>query len=328
MSEGYRVYGVTAAFHTDDATAQAIEDAREVCRFLGIDHVVYEAQGLFDQEVIQPFCSMCAEGSTPSPCVFCNRFCKIPLLERAALDLGCEYVATGHYARVVTLPDCGRYALKTALDHSKDQSYMLSLLTQEQLSKLVLPLGGYTKTEIRFHAESLGIPVAHRPDSQDLCFIKDDYRDFLLSRGVEDKPGVIVTKDGRVVGEHQGLHRYTLGQRKGLGVALGEPCFVLEKNTQDNTLVIGFKEDSYLSSVTVSGMNWIAFDTAPQLFECSVKIRYRSEPVPCSVRHDGNNTIRIDFHSPQSLTATGQYAVCYQGDLLLGGGMISAVEFA
>ncbi len=328
IAQGYRVIGVTCRFVDDEASADAVKNAEMVCRHLGIDHFVYDARALFEAQVINPFCRLCAQGMTPSPCVFCNRNCKIPVLLKAADDLGCEKVATGHYARVVELVDQGRFTLKVALDHNKDQSYMLSLLDQDQLSRLVLPLGGYTKQEVRSHAASLGIPVATRPESQDLCFVPGDYRDFLLAQGIPDDPGPIVLHSGKVVGEHKGLHHYTLGQRKGLGVALGRPCFVVEKRTDDNTLVVGFEEESLIDSVEVDQLNWMAFDSCEKPFECSVKIRYRSKAVPCTVTPLGQKRVRVTFLNNQSLTAPGQYAVFYQGDLLCGGGVISSVRFA
>ena len=324
LSEGYRVTGVTCIFHDDEASRAAVSDAEEVCRFLGIDHVVYEAQQVFDEVVVQPFVEECCAGLTPSPCVTCNRFCKIPVLCKAADDLGCEKIATGHYARVVEDLDAGRFTLKRALDETKDQTYMLSLLTQDQLARLVLPLGGYTKAEVRHYAQAHGIPVAHRPESQDLCFIAGDYRDFLLDAGIEDQPGSIKTLNGEVVGQHEGLHRYTLGQRKGLGVALGEPQFVVSKDTLDNALVIAPKRDAFITSVEVAEVNWmLAMPEGP----CTVKIRYRSAPVLATLLALDANRVRVTFNEPQTLTAPGQCCAFYQGSVLLGGGIIDKVVF-
>lgn len=325
LSEGYRVTGITCVFQDGPDATATIEAAGAVCRHLGIDHVVYEVQDIFDQTVIQPFVQDCAAGLTPAPCVTCNRYCKIPVLCLAADELGCEKIATGHYARVVEDLDTGRFTLKRALDESKDQTYMLSLLSQEQLARLVLPLGGYTKPEVRHYAEEQGISVAHRPESQDLCFVESDYRDFLAQHGVEDVPGSIVTPDGVQVGTHTGLHRYTLGQRKGLGVAMGEPYFVVDKDAWANTLTIAPRERTLIDAVEVTSLNWmLECPTQP----CTVKIRYRSNPALAHVSPLPDQRVRVEFREPQSLTAPGQCCAFYSGSVLLGGGIIDKVIFS
>jgi tRNA-specific 2-thiouridylase len=324
LSEGYQVTGVTCVFCDGDDAVSNIQAAESVCRHLGIDHVVYEAQEIFNQEVIHPFIHDCASGLTPAPCVMCNRHCKIPVLCAAADELGCDKVATGHYARVIQDRKTARFALKRALDESKDQSYMLSLLTQDQLARLVLPLGGYTKLEVRAYAEEHGIPVAHRAESQDLCFITGDYRDFLRDAGIEDERGKIVTFEGEIVGEHKGLHHYTLGQRKGLGVAMGEPYFVVAKDPHNNTIVIAPKNRTFISSLEVKDLNWM-FEI-PQ-GPCMVKIRYRSKPALADVVVLDGGRARINFYDPQSLTAPGQCCAIYQGSDLLGGAIIDRVFF-
>lgn len=299
--------------------------AEAVCRHLGIDHVVYDAQQVFNEQVIQPFISDCVGGLTPAPCVTCNRFCKIPVLCQAADELGCEKIATGHYARVVEDVEQQRFTLKRALDETKDQTYMLSLLTQEQLRRLVLPLGGYTKTEVRHYAQELGIPVAHRPESQDLCFVEGDYRDYLAQVGIKDDSGPIMTIDGEVVGEHQGLYHYTLGQRKGLGVAMGEPYFVVDKDAEEKRLTIAPKNRTFIDAVEVCDVNWmLACPEEP----CTVKIRYRSKPALASVETLDGGRVRVEFFNPQSLTAPGQCCAFYQGSVLLGGGIIDTVELS
>lgn len=317
--------GVTCVFQDGEDVASTVQAAESVCRHLGIDHVVYEVQDLFDEQVVRPFIHDCVAGLTPAPCVTCNRYCKIPVLCLAADELGCDKIATGHYARVVHDLETGRYALKRALDESKDQTYMLSLLTQDQLERLVLPLGGYTKPEVRAHAEKLGIPVAHRPESQDLCFVPGDYRDFLRDAGVKDDPGKILTVEGETVGEHAGLHHYTLGQRKGLGVAMGQPYFVVSKNACANTVTIAPKERTFIRAVEVTELNWmLEAPTEP----CMVKIRYRSKPALARVKAVEEDRVRVEFFEPQSLTAPGQCCAFYQGSLLLGGGIIDKVIFS
>lgn len=325
LSEGYRVVGVTCIFHDGIESDTTIAAAEAVCRHLGIDHVVYDARQVFDEQVIRPFIADSGSGFTPSPCVTCNRFCKIPVLCHAADELGCEKIATGHYARVVEDLDLRRFALKRALDETKDQTYMLSLLTQDQLARLILPLGGYTKTEVRQYAQDAGIPVAHRPESQDLCFIEGEQRDFFIQSGLPDNPGDIVTPDGKVVGAHTGLHHYTLGQRKGLGVAMGEPYFVVAKDAEVNTLTIAPKEHTFISSVEVSDLNWmLPMPSDP----CSVKIRYRSRPALASVELLESDRVRVEFAYPQALTAPGQCCAFYEGNTLVGGGIIDRVVFS
>ena len=239
MRAGYEVVGVTCRFTDDAAADRAVGDAAAVCARLGLRHVEWDCAALFESAVVQPFVDAYAAGLTPSPCVGCNACCKLPSLLAAADELGCESVATGHYARIAQLADSGRYVVKCALDARKDQSYMLALLSQEQLARLVLPLGGTTKAEVRVLAADLGLPVAEKPESQDVCFIEGDYRAFLRARGVDDRPGTIVDCAGAVLGRHDGLANYTVGQRKGIGVAAPEPYYVVAKRPETCELVVG-----------------------------------------------------------------------------------------
>ena len=232
MRAGYEVVGVTCRFRDNAATERAAADAAAVCSQLGIRHETPECVGEFERCVVEPFVSSYAAGLTPSPCVGCNARCKMPALVRVADELGCDRIATGHYARIARLSDSGRFVVKRALDARKDQSYMLSLLSQEQLARLVLPLGAMTKAEVRVIAADLGLVVAEKAESQDNCFIEGDYRPFLRARGVEDAPGDIVDRMGNVLGCHEGLANYTVGQRKGIGVAGPEPYYVVEKRVE------------------------------------------------------------------------------------------------
>lgn len=329
LAAGYEVVGVTCIFHDDASSRTAVTDAANVCAKLGIQHVVHNVCAQFKENVVVPFCESYVAGETPSPCVLCNRTCKMPSLIEVADSLGCERIATGHYARVVQgAVDPGRFAVERSLDPAKDQSYMLSLLTQEQLSRLVLPLGSWSKKDVRAQAEEHAIPVAHKAESQDVCFFEGDYRDFLQERGYKGKPGPIITQSGKEVGTHQGLLNYTLGQRKGLGVALGKPAFVLGKDEANNALIVGFKEESYLRALTLGGVNWMASEPIQGSFECTVKIRYRSSAVPCTVQPYSDGTVRICFENPQPLTSPGQFAVMYHDEVVLAGGCITKVEFA
>lgn len=325
MRAGYEVVGVTCLFTTDEKAHAAADDAAQVCALLGIEHAVRECAGAFERAVVGPFVSDYACGLTPSPCVSCNARCKIPQLLLAADELGCEKVATGHYARVVQLEESGRFAVKAALDTAKDQSYMLSQLTQDQLIRLVLPLGAATKADVRVLAADLGLPVADKPESQDICFIEGDHRAFLEERGVSDASGDIVDAAGEVLGRHNGLFRYTIGQRKGIGIAAPEPYYVIGKRFDRNELVVGFKQETLIDRVRVANPNWQAFETLDAPLECMVKLRYRSVKAACTVRPCEDGSVDVGLVSPQSTTAPGQHAVFYLGETVLGGGMIEEV---
>ena len=328
MRAGYEVVGVTCRFRNGESANRAEADAAAVCDRLGIAHVVFPAVDEFERCVVEPFVDLYARGLTPSPCVSCNACCKMPALFEAAAAHGCGKIATGHYARIARLADSGRYVVKTALDARKDQSYMLALLTQEQLSHLVLPLGAMTKIDVRLAASDLGLPVAEKPESQDNCFVEGDYRDFLRERGIEDAPGDIVDRAGTVLGRHDGLANYTVGQRKGIGIAAAEPYYVVAKRPETGQLVVGFADETRISAVRVGALNWQAFDTLGEPRGAMAKLRYRSRPAPCIIEPEDSQRVRIALRSPQPTTAPGQYAVLYEGDTVLGGGMIEEVEQA
>lgn len=328
MRAGYEVVGVTCRFRDNTATEQAVADAATVCEQLGIQHVVAECVDTFEKCVVEPFVASYAAGLTPSPCVGCNARCKVPTLLAVADEQGCEHIATGHYARIAQLADSGRFVVKTALDARKDQSYMLSLLGQEQLARLVLPLGGMTKAEVRVIASDLGLVVAEKAESQDNCFIDGDYRPFLRAHGVEDAPGAIVDCAGKVLGRHEGLSNYTVGQRKGIGVAGPEPYYVVEKRSATGELVVGFADETLIGAVVVGDMNWQAFPALGDAHDAMVKLRYRSRPCACIIEPEDNRRVKLTLRSPQPTTAPGQYAVLYDGDTVLGGGMIEEVVHA
>lgn len=326
MRAGYEVVGITCLFTDDDKSRSAADDAADVCRVLGIEHAVRECSGAFEREVIGSFVNDYAHGLTPSPCVSCNARCKIPQLLAAADELGCAKAATGHYARIARLDQSGRFVVKTALDAAKDQSYMLSQLTQEQLSRLVLPLGAATKADVRVLASDLALPVADKPESQDICFIEGDHLVFLEERGVNDAPGDIVDAKGSVLGRHAGLFRYTIGQRKGIGIAAPEPYYVIGKRFERNELVVGFKDEAFIGYAKVANPNWQAFEALSEPLECMVKLRYRSSRVACTASPRDDGSVDICLVSAQPTTAPGQHAVFYLGETVLGGGMIEAVS--
>lgn len=323
---GYDVLGVTCLFDRTEKSMQAARDAAAVCARFGIEHVAHDCAAAFEERVVAPFVDAYRDGLTPSPCVSCNARMKIPALLDVAAAHGCVQVATGHYARVNRMLDSGRYAVLAALDHRKDQSYMLALLSQEQLARLVLPLGGMTKLEVRAFAADLGLEVADAPDSQDICFAPHGYRTLLAQRGVVEEPGDIVNYAGEVLGRHAGLSGYTVGQRRGIGVAGPEPYYVIEKRAATRELVIGTEEESRIGSVLVRDVNWQAVAAPGSAQEAMVKLRYRSTPCACIIEPVDERCVRAVLLSPQPATAPGQYAVFYQGSVVLGGGMIEEVR--
>lgn len=323
---GYEVVGVTCLFEDDEKTRGSVAGAREVCDRFGIEHVARDAVAAFRRCVIEPFVRDYERGLTPSPCVGCNARMKVPELIAVSDDIGCDFIATGHYARVNRMLDTGRFAVLRALDDRKDQSYMLASLSQEQLARLVLPLGGMTKLAVRSLASDLDLPMADAPESQDICFAPKGYRELLAAYGVVSKPGDIVNAAGEVLGSHEGLWDFTVGQRKGIGVAGPEPYYVTGKNVAGNELIIGTAQESLIGSVLVRDANWQAVDAPTAPVEAMVKLRYRSRPCPCIIEPAGDARFRVSLLSPQPATAPGQYAVFYQGSAVLGGGVIEEVN--
>ncbi len=325
QQHGFEVVGVTFLFLKTEAAQLAAEDAGEVCKHFGIEHRICDCSEDFEACVISPFVNDYASGFTPSPCVGCNANMKIPSLIKVADDLGCAWVSTGHYARVNQMEDTQRFAILCALDHRKDQSYMLGMLDQNQLGRLVLPLGGMTKTEVRAIAAQMGLAVADKPDSQDICFAPEGYNELLRERNVLEQRGPIVNTRGEVVGRHNGLFHYTRGQRKGIGVAGAEPYYVIGWRMDKNELIVGTAQESLIGSVRVSKVNWQAIDRLNEPLEATVKLRYRSDAYPCIIERDGADGVRVRLRSLQPATAPGQYAVFYQGSVCIGAGMIEEV---
>lgn len=327
VEQGYEVIGVTLRLlpeKTDgDRALAAIGDARAVAEKLDIPHSVIDYQKDFQDLVIAPFIREYMLGRTPNPCVQCNRSIKFGrLLERAA-RLGIEYVATGHYARI--LREGGGVRLFRGKDSDKDQSYALYALDQQALKRILFPLGDYCKTEIRGLAKKYGLKIADKPDSQEICFIPDkSYKDFLkASAGLRETPGKIVDLKGNVLGSHTGIYNYTIGQRKGLGLATGEPLYVVDINRENNTVVVGSNTEVFSREFTVSDFNWIAGAPPGANFKAKVMIRYNAplHPALITVKEDGQ--VLINFARAQRAVTPGQSAVVYQGDEVLGGGIIS-----
>ncbi len=303
-------------------TPDSMAQARRVAGILDIPFYVVDAKDVFKETVVQYFLDGYARGETPNPCLMCNRKIRWRFLLDHALALGAEFMATGHYARIKA--EGGRMNLFRAVDHAKDQSYVLHVLTQEQFKSALFPVGEYPKPEIRCLAAEFGLPIASRADSQDLCFLAgEDYRNFLQRHAPEIlQPGEIVTTDGKVVGKHNGLANYTIGQRKGLGVFSPDPLYVITKQVLSNTLVVGTTDELGFTELTVHDVNWISGEAPKEPFRAMVKIRYSAKEVEAWVSPMQQNQVTVRFDHPVRDVTAGQAAVFYQDELMLGGGII------
>ena len=326
IGDGHTCTAITLSLLDTDTgscgTARDQEDARLAAARMGIPFILYEAKDVFRREVVDRFIAAYERGHTPNPCVECNRYLKFGLLHAFRKERGYDYLATGHYARVCY--EEGRYLLKRALDESKDQSYFLYSLTQEQLAHTLFPLGELTKTAVREQAAEAGLSNANKPDSQDICFVSDgDYAAFLEhARGSAYPVGDFVSPTGEVLGKHKGVVRYTIGQRKGLGIAAKEPLYVLSLDTHANTVTIGGGDALYRTTLEAVDCNFISCDGIPEPRHLTAKIRYRHKAEPCTVWQTGEGTIRVVFDTPVRAITPGQAVVLYDGDIVVGGGTI------
>jgi tRNA-specific 2-thiouridylase len=304
-------------------TPDSMAQARRVAGLLDIPFYVVDAKNVFRETVVQYFLDGYARGGTPNPCLLCNRKIRWRFLLDHALALGADFMATGHYVRRRTT-DNGQHELLRSVDHLKDQSYVLHVLTQEQLKYALFPVGEYPKPEIRRLAAEFELPTASRADSQDLCFLAgEDYRNF-LQRHIPEilTPGDIVTTEGKVVGKHNGLANYTIGQRKGLGVFSPDPLYVITKQASNNTLVIGTADELGFTELTAHDVNWISGEAPHEPFRAWVKIRYSAKEVEAWVSPMEENQVTVKFDHPVRDITAGQAAVFYQDELMLGGGII------
>lgn len=327
--QGHDVTGVTLRLWSENSSggscgiSREAEDARQVCKRLGIPHLVLDRQEAFREHVIEYFIREYRHGRTPNPCVACNRHIKFGEMLRYALENGFDGIATGHYAKIVSLPN-GRLSLLRASGIQKDQSYVLYSLSQEQLRRLYFPIGELTKDQVREKARSLGLAVHSKPDSQEICFIPDhDYAAFLQRSGVPlPGEGDFLSQTGEVLGRHGGIWRYTVGQRKGLGVSFGRPMFVLGIDPDSNTVTLGEAGSEFSSSLTVKGCNWMAVAEPAAPIAIAAKLRYSATPSPALITPLEGERARLDFDTPVRAVTPGQAAVFYDGGLLLGGGII------
>lgn len=322
--KGYEVAGAIMRLWDKPDTENSIEDARKVCENLGIDFYIFDNRQEFKETVIENFINEYKEGRTPNPCVVCNKFLKFGAFLDKAKEMGFDYIATGHYARILYNEETNKYELLKASLEKKDQSYFLYNMTQEILSHMIFPLSNFEdKNEVRAIAEKAGIQVAKKPDSQEICFIPDnDHTSFILKELPELKKGKIVDKDGNVRGEHCGIIKYTIGQRKGLGISNPTPLFVIKIDANKNEVIVGGEEDLYSNELIVKNINLIYYDKMPENFKCLAKIRYAAKPVRCRVECKEKDKLKIIFDEPQRAITPGQSVVLYDEDKVIGGGII------
>ena len=331
---GYDVIGVTMQIWQDEAeTVQeenggccglsAVDDARRVAQVLDIPYYVMNFKKEFRENVMDYFTNEYLCGRTPNPCIACNRYVKWEALLQRSLSIGADYIATGHYARIEQLAN-GRYAIANSVTAAKDQTYALYNLTQEQLARTLMPVGEYSKDRIREMADEIGLLVAHKPDSQDICFVPDgDYASFIENTTDQVlQTGDFVTPEGKILGKHKGIIHYTVGQRKGLGLALGYPAFVLEIRPETNEVVIGTYEESLTYTVRANELNFMSVEQITEPVRVFAKIRYNHKGAWCTVERTGEDEIVCTFDEPIRAATPGQAVVLYDGEYVLGGGTI------
>lgn len=330
VKEGYKVFGITLRLWVNgadrDEVPLAVTDAKKMCDFLGIEHHVIDARDLFYDNVVDYFVKEYAAGRTPNPCVFCNKNVKFDLLLNKALELGATHMVTGHYAQVKYNEATGLYELHKGADPTKDQSYVLYTLNQHILSHIMFPLGAQCKTQTRAMAAEDELPVADKPDSEDICFLPNrNYQAFVAKELQQPaKQGKIIHENGEVLGTHDGLYNYTIGQRKGLGIAYKYPLYVIRLDGANNAVIVGPNESLYTNKMICKHYNFLS-GTIPKELKCDGKIRYGAEPAPCKVTILSDDTMEVEFETPQRAITPGQSVVFYEGTQLLGGGVIEIV---
>ncbi len=320
---GYEVSGVYMQLQADHSQDAIISDLECTCHLLNIPLIKLNFEAEFQSLVIDPFCHEYSRGRTPNPCIACNQYIKFGVLLDRVLQMGADYLATGHYARIEHSPN--GYNLLKAVDLSKDQSYFLYTLGQRELNHLLLPLGNLHKAEVRRLAAELGLPTSNRRDSQDVCFIPDnDYQSF-VARHIPLKSGDITDIEGKVLGRHNGLARYTVGQRQGLGLASNRRLYVLKLDAASNRLVVGTTDQLLNNTLLATKLSWVSGGAPKEPSNITAKIRYKSPEVKAKI-HVDNGVAKVNFHQPQRAIAPGQAVVFYQGDAILGGGIIEDTD--
>lgn len=335
IEQGYEVIGVTLKLRSDEAmeidsgkdgccSLSAVEDARKVCNKLNIPFYVLNFTDIFEEKVIKYFINEYFEGRTPNPCIACNKYVKFDALIRKAKALEADFIATGHYARIAYDSDIDRYLIKKSATVEKDQTYVLYNLTQNQLKHIFMPLGDYTKVQTRAIAKELGFDVADKPDSQEICFVEDnDYGKFLMqNRGSDIKPGNFVDIFGNVIGKHKGIVNYTIGQRKGLGIAVGKPMYVVDIIPDKNIVVLGDEDKVFKNELIAGNLNFIPFDRLEKQIDVKAKIRYSAKETDATVIPIENDKVKVVFNDDQRAITPGQAVVFYQDDIVVGGGVI------
>lgn len=335
QQQGYEVVGVTMQIWDPDVTVvdgdyvgccslSAVDDARRVANILGIPYYVFNFRELFTEKVIQYFVDEYLRGRTPNPCIACNRFIKFEALLQKARQMGFDYIATGHYARLGYSEEYKRYTVRKARDERKDQTYVLYGFTQDQIAHTLMPLADYTKEQVREMARRWGLPTATKPESQEICFVHDNnYRNFLEERSVEGiKPGPFLDLKGNVIGQHRGIPFYTIGQRRGLGIATGERVYVVDIDPERNAVIVGPEEAIWGTELIASDNNFILYDKITGPTEVEAQVRYNSKPSPALLEPLENGLVKVTFKYPQRSITPGQAVVYYQGDYLVGGGTI------
>lgn len=335
---GYEAMGATLRLYDNEdagiprektcCSLDDVNDARSVCARLGIPFYVFNFKDSFRREVMDRFVCAYERGETPNPCIDCNRYIKFAKLMERAREIGFPYVATGHYAQVEQDPDTGRWLLKKGLDASKDQSYVLYSLTQWELSRLLLPLGGLTKERVRELAEENGFVNARKHDSQDICFVPDgDYAAFIRRYGGKDfSPGDFVGTAGEIYGQHKGIIHYTVGQRKGLGLSFPQPMYVCGIDPENNRVILGEHEKLFSAELIARDINLISRETIEEPMRVRAKVRYRQQEQPATVVQTGPDELKITFDQPQRAITKGQAVVLYDGDTVVGGGTIGRTK--
>jgi len=322
-------HGMPEAVHGRCCSLDDVYDARRVAETLGVPYYVVNQENRFEHDVVRPFVEEYLSGRTPIPCSLCNNHLKFDQLLITARQIGADLLATGHYARVEEDPGTGRWWLKRPVDRAKDQTYFLFGLTQEQLSRTLFPLGGMTKPQVRELAKQHKLALAEKPDSQEICFVPNgDYKAFIdayleeQGEALPDTSGELVTSDGEVIGEHSGIHNFTVGQRKGLGVATGSPLYVIQIRGDKREVVVGSGEELMTKSLAAKRLNWISIPELTDPIRVTAKIRHRHEPAAATVEPAGDDRALVTFEQPQRAVTPGQAVVFYQDDVCVGGGWI------